>query len=114
MKRIVVLLGIVSFLVFTGCGNSNTPSSAVRKFFTAIEKKDTKAMEQVATTETVQLVTMLGEKSQGMITAYGKITNTAEEIDGDTATVTVTFESGNTEDFDLVKVDGKWKIAINK
>jgi hypothetical protein len=102
----------VVFIV--GCSNNNSPSSAARKFYTAIEKNDVKAMEQVATTQTVQTMAMFGEKAKGMLASYGKITGTTEKIDGDTAVVTVTFENGESEDLSLVKDDGKWKVTIDK
>jgi hypothetical protein len=106
--------GLVCFLIFAGCGIADTPSSAARKFYTALQKNDTKLLGQVATPETVQTMAMFGEKVQGMMQAYGKITSTTEQIDGDTAVVSVVFENGETEDLTLKKIDGKWKVAIDK
>ena len=81
MKRMVMLVGIVCVVFIVGCGGNESPSSVARKFYTALEKNDTRAMAQVATTETVQMMAMLGEKAQGMMTAYGKIKSTTEKID---------------------------------
>jgi uncharacterized lipoprotein NlpE involved in copper resistance len=114
MKHKIMVLGLVCFFVFVGCGNNDTPSSVARKFYTALQKNDTKALGQVATPETVQTMAMFGEKVQGMMQSYGKITNTTEQIDGDTAVVSVTFENGESGDLTLKKIDGKWKVVIDK
>jgi ketosteroid isomerase-like protein len=114
MKRIMILAGIMCVAFIAGCGGSDSPSSVARKFYAAIEKNDAKAMGQVATPETVQLMAMFGEKASGMVADKGKITKTSEEIKGDTAVVTLTFADGETETLDLKKVDGKWKVALSK
>jgi hypothetical protein len=57
---------------------------------------------------------MFGTKAQGMVTENGKIKTMVESVNGDTAVVKVTFENGEEEDIDLVKVDGKWKVTISK
>ena len=114
MKRVILLTGIVCLVFIAGCSGNDSPSAAARKFYTAVEKNDTKAMGQVATPETVQMMAMFGEKAAGMVAANGKIKGTTEEIDGDTAVVTLTFENGETENLDLIKVNGKWKVSIDK
>ena len=114
MKRVMMLAGIICVVFIAGCSSNNSPSAAARKFYTAVVKGDAKAMGQVATPETVQVMTMFGEKAQGMLAVYGKITKTTEEIDGDTAVVTLTFENGETDTLHLVKIDGKWKVSMNK
>ena len=43
--------------------------------------------------------------------SHDKVNNLTHTIDGNTAVVTVVFESGASEKIDLVKLDGKWKIA---
>ena len=113
MKRAMVLVSIGCLVFIAGC-SSNSPSAAARKFYEAIEKNDYNAMGQVATSETVQLMAMVGEKASGMVAAYGKITKTTEKIDGDKAVVTLTFANGETDTLDLIKVDGKWKVTISK
>jgi hypothetical protein len=115
MKRMMMMLaGIVCLLFIAGCSSNDSPSSAARKFYSALEKGDSKALEQVATAETVQLIALFGEKAKEMYSVYGKITSITEEIDGDTAAVAITFENGETENLDLVKVGGKWKVALSK
>jgi len=114
MKRMMVWAGIVCAVFIAGCSIGGSPSSAARRFYAAVEKNDSKAMEQVATAETMQIMSMYGEKAKGMLTGNGKIKSTTEKRDGDTAVVTLTFENGETTDLDLIKTDGKWKVTINK
>jgi hypothetical protein len=109
----MMLVGIICLVFIAGCSN-NSPSAVARKFYTAIEKNDSKAMGEAATPETAQIMAMFGEKAAGMAAENGKITSITEEIDGDTAVVTLTFANGETEDLDLIKVDGKWKVSISK
>jgi len=114
MKRMMMLTGIVCAVFFAGCSLVGGPSSAARRFYAAVDRGDTKALEQAATPETVQLITMYGEKAKGMLTSNGRIKSTTEKIDGNTAVVTLTFENGETTDLDLIKTDGKWKVTIKK
>ena len=123
MKNTLKMIGISALVAVIGltmaaCGGSSGggsgPSAAVQKFFDAAQKNDTKAMEQVATEETIALMAMFGEKTQGSLSEYGKITTMEETIDGDTATVKTTFGNGETDDIKLVKVDGKWKVSAGK
>ena len=116
MKRVVMAASIVCSVFFiVGCGVlAESPSSVARKFFAAVAKNDVKTMEKVASPEVVQLMGMLGEKPEESLTKFGKITNTTEKIDGDNATVTVTFENGETEELTLKKIDDKWKVTIEK
>ena len=44
----------------------------------------------------------------------GGIAKTEETIDGDRATVIVTYNDGSTDDIKLVKVNGKWQISMEK
>jgi hypothetical protein len=57
---------------------------------------------------------MFYSKVKGYIAEYGKITKTEETIDGDTAIVKVTYDSGETDTYNLIKQDGKWKIHQTK
>jgi len=119
MKKLlkgVLVAVIAAALVFgmASCGGGGGPSAAAKGFITAVEKGDAKAMEKYATAETAGLIAAFGEKAKTSITEKGKVTDTSEEIDGDTAKVTLTFANGETEDLDLVKVDGKWKVTIKK
>jgi len=113
MKKMYFVLGLVIIALLVSCGGGS-PQSSVQKFFNAVEKNDTKAMSSVATEETVQLITMFGEKAQTSVTQNGKIKSMTQEIDGDKAKVQVTFTNGETSDVDLVKVNGKWLVSLGK
>jgi len=119
MNKLVkgVLVAVVAAsLVFgmVSCGGGS-PTAAAKGFVAAVEKGgDAKALEKYATAETAGLIAMFGEKAKTSLAEKGKITNTSEEIDGDTAKVTLTFANGETTDLDLVKVDGKWKVSVKK
>ena len=109
----VVVLAIVILVVVNSL--SNSPKGVVRKFVNAVEKNDMRALADVATTETVQLIAMLGPKVQGLIAsqAGAKPKSVTEKIDGDTAVVTILLEDDNEVTFDLIKVNGKWKVSID-
>jgi len=118
MKKYVYLIGIVSIVLITGmifisCAGGS-PSSVVKQLHTAIEKGDTKAISELATSDAAQMLLLIGEKAKGMISEKGGIIKTEETISGDTAVVKVTYKDGETEDFDLIKENGKWKVSINK
>jgi len=104
---------IVLILSVFGCGGGS-PTSVVRSLHTAMEKGNNKSIERLMTEEAAQLVIGLGEKAQEGIRDSGQITNTEERITGNTATVTVTYANGQTNQFDLVRERGKWKVTINK
>jgi hypothetical protein len=105
--------GLVFAVLLAGCA-APSPKAVVERFYRAVEKNDAKALAEAATPETAQLMAMFGEKVQAQAAANGKIASMTETIDGDTASVTVTFENGEKQNIDLVKVDGKWKVSISK
>jgi hypothetical protein len=115
MKKRFFVGTLVFIALLAGCSLSNSPKAAVKKFGKAIEKNDMKALAKVATPETVQLVSTFGSKVQGYAASMSdkKIKKITEEIDGDTAVVTFIFTDGEEENFDLVKIDGKWKVNIS-
>lgn len=106
---------VVSLLV--ACAGANTPTAVTKKFYKAVAANDSKAMAEVATPQTVELMGMFGSKAQTAmqeqgITDIDKLTF-VETIDGDKATVTMKTPSGEEgEALDLIKVDGKWMVNI--
>jgi hypothetical protein len=114
MEKRIFIIGLVFITFLAGCsGSASSPKVAVQKFYKAVEKNDTKAMAEVATTETVQLMAMFGTKIQGIAAANGKVKSVTEAIDGDTAVVTVIFENEEETNIDLIKVDGRWKVSMS-
>jgi hypothetical protein len=114
MKKISLVFGVVCTLFVFACSQADTPSAVAKKFYEALTKNDAKAIGQYATPETAALVTTYGAKIQSSMTTYGKITEVTESIDGETASATLKFENDETLDLNLVKVDGKWKVAVDK
>jgi hypothetical protein len=115
MKKRFLAGALVVVALFAGCSLIDSPKTAVRKFVKAIEKNDMNALAKVATPETVQLMATFGSKIQGYAASMSdrKIKKITEEISGNTAVVTYIFDDGDEEDFDLKKIDGKWKVHIS-
>jgi hypothetical protein len=111
----LISLMLIIGLAIIGCSKGGgSPSSVARQLYAALEKGDAKAVGELMVPEAAQAMLMFAEKAKGMIAAKGGITNTEEIIDGDTAVVKTTFKDGTVEELSLVKVDGKWKVTINK
>jgi len=119
MKRYLYFIGLISLILIIGlavtsCGSGSSPTSVVKQLHTAIEKGDSKKIGELMTPDGAEMVIMMGDKMKGVLASYGDITGTKETIEGDTATVVVTYKNGETSDYDLVKVDGKWKVSVDK
>jgi hypothetical protein len=99
-------------LALAACGEPG-PSHAARQFYATVERGELDQLYKYATPETVTAVAMFAEKLQGMLALKGGIASTKEAIDGNSATVTVTFRDGTSETIDLVKGDGRWKVCVN-
>ena len=102
---LLIALLSLSLVTVSGCGGS--PSSTVEQFFKAIDKGDGKAVEKLAGPGSGMLATPLGKMAvmqNGMPKSY------SHTINGSSATVTVTYENGQTEKFPLTKVSGKWQM----
>jgi lysyl-tRNA synthetase class I len=119
MKKTLSLLGLISLILVIGfviisCGGGSSPATVVKQLHTAIEKEDADKINELMTPGAAALITGMLEKAKGTVTEKGKITKTEETIDGDKATVKVTYDDGQEGTFDLVKVDGKWKVDLSK
>ena len=114
--RTLLLVTLLALCVtLTGCGGGGSPSKVVQEFYAALQKNDTQALEKVATPETMQMLNnpLMGEMMKQQLGGLGKLTIKGETINGDSATVKVDFEKDkNTPDFNLKKVDGKWKVHM--
>jgi len=118
-KQMLKWLAVASLILVTfmmaGCPAARSPSATVREFYRALERNDMSALANVATPETVQMMAMFGTKIQGMIETEGyTISSLTEQINGDTATVTIIFDNGEEDTLDLVMVDGRWKVSMSK
>jgi hypothetical protein len=114
MKKLVLMLAMLVFVSIIGCGSNNTPTETVKKFYEAGLKGDMKTLEAISTQRMFSVATAFKEKMQGAIKKSGKITKISEVIKGDTAIVTVTTKDGEVSKMNLVKVNGKWKVDLEK
>jgi len=114
-KGKVFFIGLVFAVFLANCSFfERSPKETVDKFYKTLEKNDFKAMAEVATPETVELMAVFGTKIQGMMAAKNrKVKTTAEKIEGEKAVVTITFDDNSTEEIDLIKVEGKWKVHVS-
>jgi uncharacterized lipoprotein NlpE involved in copper resistance len=110
MKKMIFAVWVVLVVLLAGCSAANSPSVVVREYYRALEKNDTKALAKVTTTESAKNLAQFATKARDHVVALGAIKTVTEEIDGDTAVVTVTFEN-NKEEIDVIKIDGKWKVS---
>ena len=128
MKRIIIaILVIASLLLIAACGSkASGPEKTAQAFLDALENYDFTTAKSLATEESQGLLTM----AEGFI---GQMSDTDKEeldkkgykiikteIEGETAVVTFEEwdvndpETKKTNTLDLVKVDGDWKVKIEK
>ncbi|MDR3276049.1 MAG: DUF4878 domain-containing protein [Treponema sp.] len=105
---------VLVFGLMLACSGASSPSDAVKQFYAACEKGDANAAAELMTADAAPWASMFMSQLAGQIAETGGIVETSEVINGETAVVTITLKDGSTNDFDLVKVDGKWKITLNK
>jgi uncharacterized membrane protein YvbJ len=110
MKKMIFLSWVVFVVFLVGCSADNSPSAVVREYYKALEKNDTNALSKVTTPATAKNLAQFATKARDHVVALGPIITVTEEIYGDTAVVTVTFENDE-EEIDVIKVDGKWKVS---
>lgn len=131
MKKIVVLL-TVSIILFS-CNNSDTssPTNAINAFLGAMKKGDQTAFKSMLTKKDVEVMEVAEKiaKSMGISDETTKqlkneyilkaksatYTIKSEKIEGDKATVDVEIKDAdktNTQQFNLVKENGAWKISL--
>jgi hypothetical protein len=110
MKTRTFFLGLATLILVIGCSAANSPSAVVREYYRALEKNDPKALAKVTTEKSAKNLAQYATKARDHVVALGSIKTVTEEIDGDTAVVTVTFENDE-EKIDVIKVDGKWKVS---
>ena len=133
-KSLFIAVGVV--LLFIGCGKKNTPKSVTEEFINeAIIKADYDALKEYVTPQTLNLfqVSMgltCDVKQKGFDECYEELMKKdknrvkkaevvdVKKIDDNHATVDVkeylSDGSVKTVPYNLVKIDGKWKIGIKK
>ena len=117
MKRkgiFTLIICIIILTAMTACRGADSPSTVVRQLITAIENGDTAAINNLMTPDSADIILLFLEKIQGVFLEQGGITNMEEIISGGTAVVTVTFQNGAREEYDLVLENRRWLVTINK
>jgi hypothetical protein len=112
---LVATLALALTFTFTLAGCSffeKSPKKTVQEFYKAVEKNDFKAIAEVATPETVELIEIFGFEIAERAVQTNKSKTVTEKIDEDNAVVKFTFEDGKEDNIYLKKVDGKWKVQI--
>ena len=117
IKMATVVASVGAMLSFAGCGAKAPDAVALDVLKTLQDGKATpEYLAKNCTEKSVQLFSMFG----AMVTENLKgatLTIVDTKIDGDTAIVTIKQDGGKepgTEEYDLVKVNGVWKLDIDK
>ena len=118
MKRSLLLLGLVCLLGLTliGCNRSGNPRNAVQQLHEAVEKGDRNAIADLMVPNAFEVLFKFYtlDQLQESYNESGGIASMQETIDNDTAVVVVTYRNGDESSYDLVRVDGKWLITLEK
>ena len=119
MKKTLLLISFTSLvifigLVFIGCAGRGSPSNVVRQLHTAVARGDNARISELMTPEAAGLALKMLRDLQEAYAASGGIARTEETITGNTAVVRVTYRNGDTDNYDLVRVDGNWRVTILK
>jgi hypothetical protein len=119
MKKQLLFIGIISFILIIGflvygCSAVGSPTNVIRKLHTAVEKGDANTITELVTSDTSGLILKMLQDLQRSYAATGGIARTQETINGNNAVVIVTYKNGDTDQYDLVRIDGKWKATIRK
>lgn len=122
-SKTFMLLAFVSFGFLASCSNDNDPEAVAEKFLNHVNKGEFKEAKEYCDEQTAQLIgmmeSMVAGKKDEMKNADAKVEIISSEIKDDKATVkyktTGGKEAATTEQsLQLVKVDGKWKVTIDK
>ena len=122
MKKLIAMFVAVAAICLAGCG-AKTPEAVAEKFYGALcDSNADKAAEYCtdAAKGAIQMAKGMGmfEQDEFKKKVKGaKVKAKEAKINGDKAKVTVEITkdgSTETEDLDLVKVDGAWKVDIKK
>ena len=107
---------IIVFLI--SCGGGDSPKSVAEHFLKALNKMDYETAKKYGTEDTGRLLDMISgfaKMSPDSANEEKSFDIKTEKIDGDKATVTY-VQSGEVSEqtLDLIKIDGKWKVAMTK
>ncbi len=117
LKLLIYLLVLTSVLN-TGCGKSDSPRFVAEKFFNEMSAQDFDAAKQYGTAETENLLNMMnGFKKISADTTQKEIKYEIlrETISGDNATIFYTEDGKKGElQLPMIREKGKWLVNMNK
>lgn len=122
-SKAFLILGFLSFSFFVSCSNDSNPEAVAEKFLNHINNGEFAEAKEYCDEPTAQLIGMMesvmGGKKDEMKNLNAKAEIISSEVNEDKATVkyktTSTKEPNAVEQsLQLVKVDGKWKVSIDK
>lgn len=119
IRMAITVAGVAAMLGMAGCGAS-TPDAVAIDFLKKVQsgKADKAYLEKNCTQDTAMMVSLGGSEFQKAMKG-AKFTVVDTKINGDKAIVSIKQEggvdgAGKTNNCNLVKVDGKWKVDAQK
>ncbi len=123
MKKLFSVLAILSLTLFVSCSGGGTPESVAEKFILASSKGDFEEAKKYCDEKTGSMLGMMAgsmsekdkEEAKKMDVKFEVVSSDVKE---ETAVVkykmTAKGETSPEQSMDLKKVDGDWKVTINK
>ena len=118
-----MLLAFVSFGFLASCSNDSNPEAVAEKFLNHVNKGEFKEAKEYCDEQTAQMIGMMEGLVAGteneMKKSDAKVEIISSEVKDDKATVKYKITSskepvGVEQPLQLVKVEGKWKVTIDK
>jgi hypothetical protein len=119
MKNVLLKASTTAMICFLVACSGNSPKSVAENFLKAMNKMDFDGAKKYGTEDTNKMLDMLGGFAKMMPDSAKKedvkTEITSEKVEGDKATYTYKEVGKDGEQtIHLVKVDGKWKVAMSK
>jgi hypothetical protein len=119
MKTTLKMSAAVSLMaLMMACGGGDSPKAVTENFLKALNKMDYETAKKYGSEDTGKLLDMMSGFAKMMPDSAKEEKSFEikdEKIDGDKATVTYSQSGVEGEQaMNLVKVDGKWKVAMSK
>jgi hypothetical protein len=118
MKNRLLKTGSALMVCFLIACSGNSPKSVAENFLKAMNKMDFEGAKKYGTEDTNKMLDMLSGFAKMMPDSAKKEVKTeivSEKVEGDKATYTYKEKDKEEEQtIHLVKVDGKWKVAMSK
>lgn len=108
MRKILTVLALSALLFSCSSG----PEKAARSFAENLAKGKIEEAKKYATEPTGSLIDLASTFGGLPINPNFKFEEVKSSIDKNKATVTFKNEDGETETFELVKIDGKWLVHM--